>query len=447
MAKQFLSAISCYPGLVGAPGLYLGSDTTTGIYRIGANNLGVTVSGSKVLDIASTGLNVTGKLKVGSMREAVIQTGNYGTVLTNGLKIKTNLPGGSGFWNDNTTTLWIEGYDYRTASVFNVAISWYGYSGGNTFFNQTITSYGGIAPTATLSIESGKVVINFAINTGGMTDHYYGYLTIRAYDLVNSDSAYAGWSVVDEAVTGTQSVTLTYKNRFQNVTADGNLYVSGGATVTRGSLGDSIVFNATGGSSGYLYSGSGVAALLFGANGSGAGFALYSTSSVMLSPDQSKTLTISNTGGSVVGPLDVNQGSTNAIRLGYWSDATTYGAISYNGVYTYAGFLGIGGSAASGALYYNVAGGSVTSHVFRVAGVDRLTINNTSTILTSNLNISGTTKTAGYFDAGAVAPTNTNRLNYDGYLYATRFYGDGSQLTGVTATPSADIYAFAAAYG
>lgn len=48
--------------------------------------------------------------------------------------------------------------------------------------------------------------------------------------------------------------------------------------------------------------------------------------------------------------------------------------------------------------------------------------------------IAGTAKTDGYFDAGTTAPTNATRLNYDGYLYATRFYGDGSQLTSVTAT-------------
>ncbi len=43
-------------------------------------------------------------------------------------------------------------------------------------------------------------------------------------------------------------------------------------------------------------------------------------------------------------------------------------------------------------------------------------------------------KTAGGFYGGTTAPTNTTRANYDGYLYATRFYGDGSQLTGITAT-------------
>jgi len=44
------------------------------------------------------------------------------------------------------------------------------------------------------------------------------------------------------------------------------------------------------------------------------------------------------------------------------------------------------------------------------------------------------TKTAGGFYGGTTAPSSTTRANYDGYLYATRFYGDGSQLTGITAT-------------
>ena len=51
-------------GTVGAPSIYLGSDTTTGLYRIGANNDGFAVSGAKVLDIASTGLGITGTLKL-----------------------------------------------------------------------------------------------------------------------------------------------------------------------------------------------------------------------------------------------------------------------------------------------------------------------------------------------------------------------------------------------
>lgn len=46
-------------------------------------------------------------------------------------------------------------------------------------------------------------------------------------------------------------------------------------------------------------------------------------------------------------------------------------------------------------------------------------------------------KTAGGFYGGTTAPSNTTRANYDGYLYATRFYGDGSQLTGITGSTTA----------
>lgn len=212
-----------YSGSGVAALLYGANGSGAGFGAYSAYSVVYSPNQSTYISVADTGVAVTGKFKIGSLRFAVFNTSNYGFALTNGLKIKTNIPGGSGYWNDNTTTLWIEGYDYRTGSVFNVALSWYGYSGGNTFYNQTITSYGGIAPTATLSIESGKVVINFALNTGGLTDYYYGYITVRSYDLVNGDTAYTGWTVVDEGVTGTQSVTLTYKNRFQDATLDGTV--------------------------------------------------------------------------------------------------------------------------------------------------------------------------------------------------------------------------------
>ncbi len=47
-------------GTAGAPGISFIFDADSGIYRIGANNIGVSVNGAKVLDIATTGLTVTG---------------------------------------------------------------------------------------------------------------------------------------------------------------------------------------------------------------------------------------------------------------------------------------------------------------------------------------------------------------------------------------------------
>ncbi len=49
-------------GTVGAPAVTFASDADSGIYRIGANNVGVAVNGAKVLDIATTGLTVTGTI-------------------------------------------------------------------------------------------------------------------------------------------------------------------------------------------------------------------------------------------------------------------------------------------------------------------------------------------------------------------------------------------------
>lgn len=49
-------------GTVGLPSMYFGADTTTGWYRISANNTGYAVSGAKVLDISSAGLGVVGTL-------------------------------------------------------------------------------------------------------------------------------------------------------------------------------------------------------------------------------------------------------------------------------------------------------------------------------------------------------------------------------------------------
>ena len=40
----------------------------------------------------------------------------------------------------------------------------------------------------------------------------------------------------------------------------------------------------------------------------------------------------------------------------------------------------------------------------------------------SSLKIGGSYKSAGYFYTGTTTPTNANRLNYDGYFYATRVY-------------------------
>ncbi len=66
-----------------------------------------------------------------------------------------------------------------------------------------------------------------------------------------------------------------------------------------------------------------------------------------------------------------------------------------------------------------------------ISGNGGVTAGSTSS---SFVTYNGTSKTAGQWDGGTTNPTNTTRLNYDGYLYATRFYGDGSQITNAPST-------------
>jgi len=63
------------------------------------------------------------------------------------------------------------------------------------------------------------------------------------------------------------------------------------------------------------------------------------------------------------------------------------------------------------------------------------TLNN-GVIIDHSLTVAGSFKAAGYFYSGTSAPTNTNRLNYDGNLYATNIYSGGTLVSVVGHTHS-----------
>ena len=58
------AGIGFYPGTVSLPGIYLGSDTATGLYRIGLNNTGYSINGTKLLDLSNALVGITGALTV-----------------------------------------------------------------------------------------------------------------------------------------------------------------------------------------------------------------------------------------------------------------------------------------------------------------------------------------------------------------------------------------------
>jgi len=58
------------------------------------------------------------------------------------------------------------------------------------------------------------------------------------------------------------------------------------------------------------------------------------------------------------------------------------------------------------------------------SNTDRLTIDSNGNVaITGNLDVQGSTKAAGVFYTGTTDPTNSDRLNFDGNLYATKVYG------------------------
>lgn len=71
-------------GTAAAPSHSFGSDTDTGIYRIGANNLGIAVGGTKIVDIASTGATVTGDVNATTLKQAGFALLPVGVVLPYG---------------------------------------------------------------------------------------------------------------------------------------------------------------------------------------------------------------------------------------------------------------------------------------------------------------------------------------------------------------------------
>jgi hypothetical protein len=183
-------------------------DVTGGInYPSGNVGVGTTTPSAK--------LDVNGLLKTQGLYHNALQF-SLSSSTTSGIKIKTNIP----FLSDEMTTVIIEGYDYRGGVPIGIMLTWYGYSAGSVFLNYSASSFGGQTPTIKLANEGGKVVIHLARDK---SDQYYNRMNVRVFDNVRPTSFYQGWTWADEAITGTDVVTVPYINRVGNLYADGNI--------------------------------------------------------------------------------------------------------------------------------------------------------------------------------------------------------------------------------
>ena len=129
-------------------------------------------------------------------------------------------------------------------------------------------------------------------------------------------------------------------------------------------------------------------------------------------------------------------------KFSYFTGNTTLSIETGAGT-TYNASIGASSSNGAGTIVARDAAGNFTANTITAS----MSANNLTTgfvpgdrgvtsgaAFASFVEYNGTTATAGQFDGGTTNPSATTRLNYGGYLYATRFYGDGSQLTGIVAS-------------
>jgi hypothetical protein len=152
---------------------------------------------------------------------------NFNSTPVNGVKIKTNLPFTS---SSQMPTITIQGYDFGAKSPISLTIVYYIYGTPTpAFTNYGVSSFGNYTPQITLANESGKVVI--FINDLS----YFMRFTVSAYaqGLPGETAAnFTGWTVADEALTGTSQVVLTYTNQFA-----GNVAMPAGVWNSSGNVG------------------------------------------------------------------------------------------------------------------------------------------------------------------------------------------------------------------
>ncbi|WP_440066368.1 hypothetical protein [Tenacibaculum discolor] len=128
---------------------------------------------------------------------------------THGIKIKTNLPYANG---SQMPTVIIEGYNYSKGKSIGIMLNWYIYN--NNFYSYGASSHGAYAPNIKLANENGKVVIFLD------SREYYNRFQVRVYAkgmyADDNPASYENWTAVDEALSGTNIVTVPYKEEVKS---------------------------------------------------------------------------------------------------------------------------------------------------------------------------------------------------------------------------------------
>lgn len=209
----FSGVVSAGNGTVSLPGFTFGSDTDTGLYRIGANNLGVAASGAKVLDVGTAGLGVTGTLTGTSASASAFAVGRLGATTP-------------AFLVDASTASSVTGLQVKSAAAAaGLAVS---VVSSGTDENLTIDAKG--AGTITLNATgTGNIVMGRAVT--GVSSSVTGALTARS-----GTATPAAASAVPALSWGSAGLGLYWGTGAPSISAiKGSIYIQtdGSSTSTR----------------------------------------------------------------------------------------------------------------------------------------------------------------------------------------------------------------------
>lgn len=84
------AGIGFFAGTVSLPGIYLGTDTATGLYRIGLNNNGYAVNGTKLLDLSAATFAVTGAVTISTTLNVTGTTTTAGLTASGAVALSPN---------------------------------------------------------------------------------------------------------------------------------------------------------------------------------------------------------------------------------------------------------------------------------------------------------------------------------------------------------------------
>lgn len=151
-----------FSGSVGAPMYSFSADTDSGLYRIAANNLGISVNATKILDIATTGLSV-----VGTVAPSTTVTNANGTEALPSYTFASDLD--TGMWRIGANNI---GIGVNAAKVLDISAAGLNVIGGISSNGAALSplAAGGGMVNGTIAESHAGNAATFAIKTLAGTD-------------------------------------------------------------------------------------------------------------------------------------------------------------------------------------------------------------------------------------------------------------------------------------